>query len=180
MIQAGEVCSSRVADGGVHNRNLIFGAGIGHTLSCQGGNGHHRIIAIGNHLGADLVQRGSVVLAVKIFILNGNALFGGFGVQLCFHSGADLIQAGVIQLLDHRNFVRLCGIICGSSFAAGSCSGIGAGGSGRSGGGGGTATNFFMVKAPFYHPHLRCIGGLFPAVPGRAISLPGAIAPAWW
>jgi len=43
-----------------------------------------------------------------------------------------------------------------------------------------TATNFFMVKAPFYHSHLRCIGGLFPAVPGRAINLPGAIAPAWW
>ena len=43
-----------------------------------------------------------------------------------------------------------------------------------------TATNFFMVKAPFYHSHLRYIGGLFPAVPGRAISLPGAIAPAWW
>ena len=37
-----------------------------------------------------------------------------------------------------------------------------------------------IVKAPFYHSHLRCIGGLFPAVPGRAISLPGAIAPAWW
>ena len=138
IIQAGEVCSGRVADSGVHNRNLIFGAGIGHTLSCQGGNGHHRIISIGNHLGADLVQRGSVVLAVKIFVLNGNALFGGFGVQLCFHSGADLIQAGVVQLLDHRNFVRLGGIICGSSFAAGGCSGIGAGGSGRSGGGGGT------------------------------------------
>ena len=45
-------------------------------------------------------------------------IFGGFGVQLCFHSGADLIQAGVVQLLDHRNFVRLGGIICGSSFYA--------------------------------------------------------------
>ena len=45
----------------------------------------------------------------------------------------------MVQLLDHRNFVRLGGIICGSSFAAGSCCGIGAGGSGRSGGGGGTA-----------------------------------------
>ena len=89
----------------IDDRGLGGLAGGGHALGGQRGDGNDGIVAIGDDLGADLVQRGGVVLAIEILVLNGDALLGGFGVQLGFDGGADLIQAGVVQLLDDGNLV---------------------------------------------------------------------------
>ena len=82
----------RIGDGGVDHRNLIVLGGRSHGGGSQSGNGNDGIVAVGDHLGADLVQNGGIVLAVEILIGNGNALFCSLGLQLGLNGHPDLIQ----------------------------------------------------------------------------------------
>ena len=91
IVDVGQVSGGGVRDGGVDDRGLGGLAGSGHALGGQRGDGNDGIVAIGDDLGADLVQRGGVVLAIEILVLNGDALLGGLGVQLGLDGGADLI-----------------------------------------------------------------------------------------
>ena len=62
----------------------------------------------------------------------GLALLGGLGVQLFLNSHADLVEAGVVELLDNGDLVFL-------ALGLGSRGGSSCGGSGGSSGGGGGA-----------------------------------------
>ena len=135
VVDVGQVSGGGVRDGGVDDRGLGGFAGGGHALGGQRGDGDDGIVAVGNDLGADLVQRGGVVLAVEILVLDGDALLGGLGIKLGLNSGADLVQAGVVQLLHHGNLVS-GGVGGGIRSGGGSSRAFG---SGRSGGSGSTA-----------------------------------------
>ena len=125
-VLGGQAGGLRVRNGGVHHRNVGTLGGVLHTLGGQGGNGHHRVVAVAHHLAADLVQGGGIVLAVELGVFNGHAQLGGLGVQLGLGGLADLVQAGVVQLLHNGHPV---GFALGR---AGSCL-TGSGGGRRSG-----------------------------------------------
>ena len=106
VFRASEVChigqarGSGVGDGGVDDGHIGAVSGGDHALGGQGGDGDDGVIVIAHDLRADLAQDGGVILTVEILVLDGDALFGSQRVQLGFHGGADLVQGGVVQLLD--------------------------------------------------------------------------------
>ena len=71
----------------------------------QGGDGDHGVIALAGHLGADLVEQALVILAVELRIVDGDAQLRRLGVQLGFHRLADLVQGGVVQLLNDGDLI---------------------------------------------------------------------------
>ena len=97
---AGELSGLGVGDGGVDNGSLGLFGGNGGGDGGIGGDGDDHIDLIGHDLGADLVQHGGIVLAVVDFDLDLDALLGGEPFQLGLDAGADLIQGGMLQLLD--------------------------------------------------------------------------------
>ena len=130
-VLGGQAGGLRVRNSGIHHGDVGALGGVLHALGGQRGNGHHRIVAVAHHLRADLVQRGGIVLAVELGVLNGHAQLGGLCVQLGLGSLADLVQAGVVQLLHNGHPVgfalgRAGGRLAGSS---------GGGRSGRAAGG---------------------------------------------
>ena len=130
IVNVGQVGGSGVGDRRIDDRGLGGLAGGGHALGGQRSNGDDRIIPIRDDLRADLVQRCGVILAVEVLVLDCNALLGSLGVQLGLNRHADLIEAGMIQLLHNGNLVALgSGIGC-AFCGGGSCLGSG----GRSGG----------------------------------------------
>ena len=132
VVDIGQIRGGGVRDGGVDDRGLGALSSGGHALGSQRCNGDDGVVAVRDDLGADLVQRRGVVLAVEVLVLNGDALLGGLGVQLGLDGGADLVQAGVVELLHHGDLVAL-GV--GSGFSGGALGGDG--GVGGNGGGGG-------------------------------------------
>ena len=96
--RAGGIGNGRVNDGNI----LTLGSG-NHALSCGSGNGDDQIIAVGNHLRADLIQQGGIVAPVELRVTHRNARFLCLTVQLRFHSQTDFIQRGMIQLLDNSD-----------------------------------------------------------------------------
>ena len=117
-----------VGDGRVDHRDV----GIFHSGQHGGGGGgshsHDDVHAVGHEVGADLVQVGLVGLSVGVVIavIKGDTLLLAQLVQTALHRLHDLVQGGVIDVVDNAHFEGL----------ARSGGGAGAGGSrGRSSGG---------------------------------------------
>ena len=104
-VDAGESRGGGVADGGVDDGGAQVLGGIDHALRRQGGDGDHGVIALAGHLGADLVEQALVILAVELRIVDGDAQLRRLGVQLGFHRLADLVQGGVVQLLNDGDLI---------------------------------------------------------------------------
>ena len=148
-------------DGGVDHRRLGGFAGRGHALGGQCGDGNDCIVAVRNHLGTDLVQGGGIVLAVEVLVLDGDALLGSLGVQFRLDGRADLVQTGVVHLLDNGDLVAVAGGglrgggAGGRRLRSGGGSGGGIGGgatggqAGHHGGGGQNSNKLFHGVSPF-------------------------------
>src|SRR5699024_6025848 len=140
-----------VRDGGVDDRRAAGFAGGGHTLGGQRGDGDDRIVPVGNDLGADLGESGGVVLAVEHLVFDGRAC-GGFGVQFRLDGGADLVQAGVVHLLDDGDPVSGLpgrGRLGSGGGNVGSPRGAAGGEGGHQRGGRQNGKQFFHKAAPF-------------------------------
>src|SRR5699024_10078603 len=114
VVDAGEVGGFGVRDGGVDDRRAGGLAGGGHALGGQRRDGDNGVIPVRDDLGADLVEGGGVVLAVEVLVLDAHAEFGGFGVELRLDGSADLVEAGVVHLLDDGDLVAGGGRLSGS------------------------------------------------------------------
>ena len=93
-IHAGQACGFGIGAGGVDDGDVVAVGGGDHALGGQGGDGDDGVKIVGDHLGADLIQDSGVVLAVEDLELDGS------GGELCFDGSTDLVERGVIQLLD--------------------------------------------------------------------------------
>ena len=109
VVDVGQVSGGGVADSRIDDRGLGGLGGGGHALGGQRRDGNDGVIAVGDDLCADLVQRCGVVLAVEVLVLDRDALLGGLGVQLFFNSHADLVEAGVVELLDNGDLIAVSG-----------------------------------------------------------------------
>ena len=121
---AGEASALGIGDGGVNDGNVGALSGGDHALGGGGGDGDDHIHAVGNQLGADLVQGSGIVVAVVFFNVDG--VIGGQSqlFQLGLDGFPDLIQGGVVQLLDDGNVEFGLGAF-GLCFAAGGQQGQG-------------------------------------------------------
>ena len=159
IVDVGQVCGGGVGDGRVDDRGLGGLGGGGHALGGQRRDGNDGVIAVGDDLCADLVQRCGVVLAVEVLVLDRDALLGGLGVQLFLNSHADLVEAGVVELLDNGDLVAVSGGgvrgalgsgrggLGGRCGSVGGIGGVAAGGqAGHHGGGGQNSNKLFHGK----------------------------------
>ena len=115
----GQTGTLRIGDGGVDDGNIGILGGGDHVLCGHGGNGQDHIHTLVNHLGADLGQGAGVVLTVVVADGDAHMVFFCQGAKLGFHGGADLIQGGVIQLLDN-GYGEVLFIAGGGGFRLGS------------------------------------------------------------
>ena len=146
IVDVGQVCGGGVGDGRVDDRGLGGLGGGGHALGGQRRDGNDGVIAVGDDL-------------CEVLVLDRDALLGGLGVQLFLNSHADLVEAGVVELLDNGDLVAVSGggvrgaLGSGRGGLGGRCgsvSGIGgvaAGGqAGHHGGGGQNSNKLFHGK----------------------------------
>ena len=156
IVDVGQVCGGGVGDGRVDDRGLGGLGGGGHALGGQRRDGNDGVIAVGDDLCADLVQRCGVVLAVEVLVLDRDALLGGLSAQLFLNSHADLVEAGVVELLDNGDLVAVSGggvrgaLGSGRGGLGGRCGSVGgigseaAGGQAGHHGGGGQNSNILF------------------------------------
>ena len=131
VIQSGETGGFGVGNSGVHNGDVGAVGGGDHALGGESCDGDDKVNAVADHLRADLVQHGGVVLAVELLNVDLDALFLGQRLKLGDDGGADLIQRSVIQLLDNGDVEFLyCGGGIGRGFGGRRGSGGGSGGGG--------------------------------------------------
>ena len=105
VVQPGELCGLGVRYCGVHHRGLGVLGTQGHHLSGGAGDGNDGVHPVYNSLVSQLLEHGLVVLSGIHLIFNGYILFLGNGVQLSGDCFGDLIQRGMVHLLDHSHLV---------------------------------------------------------------------------
>ena len=127
VVDAGQVVVGRIADGGEDDGGLAVLGGHHHDLGGQGADGDDGVILVGQDLSADLRQRRSVVVAVEVAALNGDAQFLTLGVQLGGDGVPDLVHGRMVQLPDDSDLIAVL------SPAVGGAAGVGAGAAGTAG-----------------------------------------------
>ena len=122
--------------GGVGNGGVDHGdVGVLHCSQHGGGGGsghsHDDVYPIGHEVGADLVQVGLVGLCVGVVVgvVEGDALLLGHLVQTALHRLDDLVQGGVVHIVDDADLKGLPCLAGGSRRSC--CAGGGAGRSAR-------------------------------------------------
>ena len=131
VTKAGEAGGFGVGNSGVHNGNVGAVGGGDHALGGESCDGDDKVNAVADHLRADLVQHGGVILAVELLNVDLDALSLGQLLKLGDDGGVDLIQRSMIQLLDDGD-VEFLG--CWGGIGGGFSSCRGSGGSGGSDG----------------------------------------------
>ncbi len=107
IVDAGEAGGLGVGNGGIDNGGLGLLCGEGGDLGGGGGDGDDGVHAVGDGLVGKLLQGALVVLAGGNVIFNGDAVISGDLVQLGGRGVGDLVQGGVVQLLDDGHLVGL-------------------------------------------------------------------------
>ncbi len=121
-----ETCGGGVGDSGVDHRDV----GILHSGQHGGGgggsHGHDDVHAVGHEVGTDLVQVGLVGLCVGVVvgIIEGDALLLAHLIQTALYRLHDLVQRGVVHIVDDAHLEGLAGLAGGR----GSCAGSGSAG----------------------------------------------------
>ena len=103
IVDAGELGGLGVGDGGVDDRRLGLLGGEGGDLRGGGSDGNDGVHAVGDGLIAQLLEDGLIALAGGDLILDGHAVVGGNLIQLGGDGVRDLVERGVVELLDDRN-----------------------------------------------------------------------------
>ena len=103
----GQLGSLRVGDCGVDHRGLGLLGGEGGDLGGGGGDGDDGIHTVGNGLIAQLLENGLVALTGGDLVFDLHILIGGDLIQLRSDGVGDLVQRGVVQLLDDGDLVGL-------------------------------------------------------------------------
>ena len=122
----------RVGDRRVDNGDVGILDRSQHGGGGGGSHGHDDVHVIGHKVGADLVQVGLVGLRVGVVvgIIKGHALFLAHLIQTALNGGDDLVQRGMVHIIDDAHLEDLARF-CRSSCRRGGGAGCGAGGSGR-------------------------------------------------
>ena len=122
----------RVGDRRVDNRDVGILDRSQHGGGGGGSHGHDDVHVIGHKVGTDLVQVGLVGLRVGVVvgIIKGHALFLAHLIQTALNGGDDLVQRGMVHIIDDAHLEGLARF-CRSSCRRGGGAGGGAGGSGR-------------------------------------------------
>ena len=123
IVHTGEPGGLGIGHGGVHHPDAGALSRYGGHLGRGGGNGDDHIDLVGNGLVAELLEHGLVILT------GGDRIFHckTVGVHLVKAGGdsvCDLVQRGMVQLLDHSRLqdpvpACLCGIAAGRLRSAG-------------------------------------------------------------
>ena len=96
-----------VGDGGEHHRSFRLLGGQGGDLGGGGGDGDDHVHTVGDGLVGQLLHHALVALAGAGLILDGDAVLGGDLAQPLLYGLGDLVQGGVILLLDDGDLVGL-------------------------------------------------------------------------
>ena len=111
IVDAGELGGLGVGDGGVDDRRLGLLGGEGGDLRGGGSDGNDGVHAVGDGLIAQLLEDGLIALAGGDLILDGHTVIGGNLIQLGGDGVRDLVEGGVVELLDHSHLIGL-GLLC--------------------------------------------------------------------
>ena len=106
-VDPGQLGGLRVGDCGVDHRGLGLLGGEGGDLGGGGGDGDDGIHAVGNGLVAQLLENGLVALTGGDLVFDLHILIGGDLIQLRGDGVGNLVQRGVVQLLDDGDLVGL-------------------------------------------------------------------------
>ena len=115
VVHAGELHGLRIGDGGEDHRGLALLSGDGGHLGGGGGDGDNGVHTVGNGLVGQLAQDSLIALAGGHLILDRDAVFLRDGVQPGGNRVGDLVQGGVIHLLDHGHLIGFTGGGSGSA-----------------------------------------------------------------
>ena len=117
-----KACGGGIGHSGVDHRDVGVLHSGQHSSGGGGGHGHDHIHAVGHKVCADLVQVGLVGLCVGVIIgvVKGDAFLLTNGIQTALHRFHDLVEGGVVHIVDDAH---LEGLASGGSTAGGSCGG---------------------------------------------------------
>ena len=132
VLLAVKACGGGVGHGRVDHRDVSILHSGQHGSGGGGGHSHDHVHAVGHKVCADLVQVGLVGLCVGVVIgvIKGDALLLADGIQTALHRFYDLVEGGVVHIVDDAHLEGLASGAAGSSCGGGDrCTGGRAGSS---------------------------------------------------
>ena len=107
IVDAGELRGLRVGDGGIDHGSFGVLGGEGGDLRGGGRNGNDGVHTVGNGLIGKLLERTRIALTGGHTVFDGHTVRGSEFVKLGGDGVCDLVERGVVELLDDGDLVGL-------------------------------------------------------------------------